>query len=119
MQIAVRDELLKLVKRIKVEESVTESDDGRTQEVQAKKGITLAEERGAAQPDDAATLPYLPRGRAAGEPVHYPDDPAGAITPAKLALFEADAGKWQLEAVSRVAAYLETGLSGIGVRILA
>lgn len=107
---AARDELVRVVATID-ENSVRQSnDDGVSQEVVTRAGVTLKER--AKLPSPVTLQPF----RTFME-VDQPASPfvlrarAGADAPT-LALFEADGGRWKLEAVESIAAWLENNQQG-------
>lgn len=108
--------VLRVVGNIKEEKVKTAADDGVTQTVTAKQGVAFVQE--VAVPNPVTLAPYrsfpeisqvesefvlrVRAGRSEGE---LPT----------IALFEADGGRWQLEAVRRVKDYLKQRVGGIPV----
>lgn len=100
-----RDDLLRIVSSI-AENNVREStDDGVTQEVVARAGVVMKERQKLPMIVQLAPFRTFPE-------VEQPISPfllrakAGADAPV-LALFEADGGKWSIDALEAIAAWLE------------
>lgn len=104
------EKILKCVGNIKSEEVRNASDDGVSQSVTAKKGVALVTE--VKVPNPVLLAPY--------RTFREIDQPGsqfilrvrenGSSCP-EIALFEADGGKWKLEAMSRIHAYLNDNTS--------
>lgn len=100
-----RASLLKLLSSITADEIRTQADDGTTQVVTAKAGVTLTER--VSLPNPVTLAPY--RTFREVEQVASPfilrvrKGPNGGP---QIALFEADGGTWKLEAIKRVAEWL-------------
>lgn len=105
-----RSSILQLLRRVKVEASVQQHDDGVTQSVETKKGMTISEEREI--PNPIMLAPF----RTFAE-IEQPASPF--VLRAKhenerfsVALYEADGGAWQLQAVERIRAWLAERVGG-------
>lgn len=97
---------------IKDENVKSVSDDGFTQTVTAKQGISMVQE--AAVPNPVELAPYRTF-REIEQPVSeflLRLQPGRGDMP-RVALFETDGGQWQLEAIQRIKHYLSDKLSGI------
>ena len=109
-----RADVLKLVGNIKDETVMQAKDDGVTQGVTVKSGITLVER--AEVPNPVTLIPF----RTFPEIEQPPSDFILRLRPREgklpeCALFEADGGKWQLEAITRIRAFLQTKLEGVPI----
>lgn len=104
--------IVELLSKVSDENSVQSNDNGLTQQVTVKSGISMAQKamvrpRVSLTPFrtfvevEQPTSEFLLRLRSAQE---------GRDSEAAVALFEADGGAWQLEAKRNVAEYLRTGL---------
>lgn len=112
--------VLRIVGNLRDEKVQTATDDGVTQTVAVRAGVTLASEASVPNPVhlkpfrtflevEQPVSPFILRvkqGRGAGE---LPT----------CALFEADGGRWQLEAIEKIAAYLKRELSETGIAVIA
>lgn len=111
-----RARLLKVLGNVKDEKVKTAADDGVTQSVTARRGVAFVQE--VAVPNPVTLAPYrtfpeiaqpesdfILRVRAGRNENELPT----------VALFEADGGRWQLEAVKRVKEYLAARVEGVPV----
>lgn len=109
-----RAELFKVMKSMTKEQSCNVGDDGVSQNITVKQGITLASNTQFQNP-----VPLKPM-RTFAEI----DQPESNFTlrideQANAALFEADGGAWKNTAVARIAEYLKNGLYGCNVVVMA
>lgn len=109
-----RAELFKVMKSMTKEQSCNVGDDGVSQNITVKQGITLASNTQFQNP-----VPLKPM-RTFAEV----DQPESNFTlrideHANAALFEADGGAWKNTAVARIAEYLKNGLYGCNVVVMA
>ena len=109
-----RAELFKVMKSMTKEQSCNVGDDGVSQNITVKQGITLASNTQFQNP-----VPLKPM-RTFAEV----DQPESNFTlrideQANAALFEADGGAWKNAAVARIAEYLKNGLYGCNVVVMA
>jgi hypothetical protein len=110
-----RDRVLRLVGNIKEENVRQASDDGVTQTVTARAGITRVED--VQVPNPVSLMPY----RTFREVTQPTSDfilrmkqGIGGQMPT-CALFEADGGSWKLRAIQSIAAYLKESTEGITI----
>lgn len=105
--------ILKLVSNIKDENVRTNADDGITQVVSVRQGVALVQD--AVVPNPVILRPYR-----TFVDIEQPASPfvfrlrPGGSEPA-AALFEADGGRWKLEAIKTIKAFLEKGLPEVAV----
>ncbi len=109
-----RAELFKVLKSMTKEQSCNVGDDGVSQNITVKHGITLASNTQFQNP-----VPLKPM-RTFTE-VEQPESnfTLRVDENANAALFEADGGAWKNEAVARIAEYLKGGLYGCNVVVMA
>lgn len=107
-----QDKLLKLFSALTNESVRTDGDDGVTQVVSTRKGITLTQDQRV--PNPVALRPW----RTFRE-VLQPVSPfilrlksVGPDKPPQAALFEADGGCWKLDAIKRIKEFLQAKLDG-------
>ena len=110
----VRAELFKIVKSLTKEQNCNATDDGVSQVLTVKQGVSLAQNVTLQNP-----VPLKPM-RTFSEV----DQPESNFTlrvngDADVALFEADGGAWKNAAVANIKNYLESKLYGYGVVVLA
>ena len=112
--------VLELVGNMKSSAVKSMNDDGITQTVEARSGISFVAD--VEVPSPVILAPY----RTFREINPQPASPfvfrvrdATNGNPPKCALFEADGSSWQLEAIDRIRAYLAEALEGTGVAIIA
>lgn len=103
-----RDKLLDLVSSITDEGGITSTDDGTSQQVNVKKGVSLKDN--AIIPNPVTLAPY----RTFAEV----DQPESAFVcrvknGPYVALFEADGGVWRIEAVNSIRAYFQKHLQDL------
>jgi hypothetical protein len=111
-----RARILRVVGNIKEEKVKTAADDGITQKVVAKAGVTFVEE--VAVPNPVTLAPYrsFPEiGQVESEFVLRVRAGRSEGELPTIALFEADGGRWQLEAVKRVKTYLAARVGDVPV----
>jgi hypothetical protein len=111
-----RARVLRVVGNIKEEKVKTAADDGVTQTVTAKQGVAFVQE--VAVPNPVTLAPY----RSFPEINQVESDFVLRVRAGRsegelptIALFEADGGRWQIEAVKRVKAYLAARVGDIPV----
>jgi len=112
-----RAKILAFVGNIQDGQIANFSDDGVTQSVNVKTGITKVEV--AAVPNPVTLTPYrtfIDAEQPASSFVFRLRSGAGSERP-KAALFEADGGKWKTDCILNVRSYLEDKLKAIGVDI--
>jgi hypothetical protein len=104
-------DLMKLVGNVTDEEIVTAEDDGVSQKVGVKVGAALREQETMKNPYKLTPLRSFPEIML--DPVPYivrlKSGKREGVMPS-IALFEADGGAWQLDAVQKIGLYLENGL---------
>lgn len=107
--------LLALTVRLTEQQTLETTDDGRSQQVTAKKGVALAEQVNVPNPQhlvgfrtfrevEQVAVPYVLRVNNSGR--RFDGDVPGPV----LALHEADGGAWKLTAVERVVAWLRANV---------
>ena len=103
-----RADLLKVLGTVKVEEGVTQEDDGVKQSVTAKRGIRLVESLSVPSPIVLRPFRTFPELAQPESPfvVRLQERGAGV----DVALFEADGGAWKLEAIRGAAEWLRGAL---------
>lgn len=114
VQTPERDEVFKLVKSMTKEQGTQTSDDGVSQQITVKAGVTLASTTTFQNP-----VPLRPM-----RTFTEIEQPASNFTlrvnnDAECALFESDGGAWKNIAVREIKEYLEKALAGCGVVVLA
>lgn len=109
-----RDELFKVVKSLTNEQSMQTADDGVSQVVTVKQGITLASNCQFKNPVPLAPMRTFTE-------IEQPESnfTLRVNEKAHVALFEADGGAWKNEAVARVKEYLRNNLNGYPVVVIA
>ncbi|HJF32799.1 MAG TPA: hypothetical protein K8V56_13635 [Sporosarcina psychrophila] len=101
-----KEKVLKLISSITEENSVTQNDDGISQRVTAKVGVaTIAE---ANVPNPITLAPFRTFVEVAQPESEFI---LRLKEGAQVGIFEADGGAWELNAMARVAEYLETNLA--------
>lgn len=99
-----RDEVLRLVNSIKTGESVTTNDDGFSQNVEVKAGVALVRE--VSLKNQWRLVPYKTFPEVEQPTIDYIlRVQKGTDTP-RVALFECDGGRWQVEMTARVREWL-------------
>jgi hypothetical protein len=108
------DELLKLVRRITQKSELTEEDDGRTQSITVRKGLSLTE--GVEIKSSIFLQPYRTFSeveQVSSAFVVRVRQQTDQEAPSRIAIFEADGGAWKIEAVRRIGAWLKDQLSRV------
>lgn len=105
-----REAVLKVVSKLKEEQSLETEDDGTTQRATARAGVHLAQQ--VAVPNPVRLAPY--------RTFREVEQPASTFVlrvqkGPRCALFEADGGAWEMEAVKRVAEWLRGKVEGVPV----
>lgn len=99
-----RDEVLKLVNSIKTGESITTNDDGFSQNVEVKAGVALVKE--VSLKNKWRLVPYKTFPEVEQPSIDYIlRVQKGTDTP-RVALFECDGGRWQVEMTAKVREWL-------------
>lgn len=118
--VASRDEVVAFVGNIKSERSVEATDDGVSQSVSARSGVSSALIRPAVVPNPVILAPY--RSFQEIQPVESPfifrvrgGGDEGEI---QCGLFEADGGAWVRHTVDEIYAWLKASLTGVPVHIV-
>ena len=109
-----RDELFKVVKSLTNEQSMHTADDGVSQVVTVKQGVTLASNCQFKNPVPLAPMRTFTE-------IEQPESnfTLRVNEKANVALFEADGGAWKNDAVARVKEYLKSNLKGYPVVVIA
>lgn len=113
-----RKKVLQIAGNLRMEENANLADDGVTQVVTLKSGISRVEDAPVVNPVMLAPHRTFPE-------IDQPSSPfilrirKGGGDGAQLALFEADGGAWKIEAVSRVGAWLREQLMDVCAVVIA
>ena len=109
-----RDRALRLVGTVKDEGVRTSADDGVTQTVTAKSGLTVLAETTVPNPVELAPFRTFPEIEQPASPfiLRLKQGTGGVVA----ALFEADGGAWRNTAITAIAKYLGEHLPGEGLR---
>lgn len=108
-----RGKVAKVVGTIREEAAKTSVDDGVTQKVTASAGIALAQE--VALPNPVILKPYRTFSEVDQPPSQFVLRVQAGNGLPNVALFEADGGKWKLEAIQNVREYLEAAKLGLTI----
>lgn len=111
-----RETILRISSNVTAEAVVTSSDDGVSQQIGVKRGVSLQEHRTIRTVTLAPYRTFREVDQPASDFILRAKQEAENQVP-KLALFEADGGKWKLEATENVARYLRVKL-GDGVTVV-
>lgn len=113
-----RDRLLRIVGNLR-EEAVTEaSDDGFTQEVTVRQGVTRAGNVDVSNPFVLAPFRTFPEVPQPTSPFIARFQGGGQGNEPKVALFECDGGRWEVDARSIIADHIRTDLGPMGDHIV-
>lgn len=110
-----RDLVLKLVGNVKSENVTASSDDGITQTVEQKVGVTLVSKE--TVPNPVNLVPYrtfLEVEQPASDFILRAQKGREGSLPT-FALYEADGGAWKLQAIQKIAEYLKKELEGVQI----
>ena len=111
-----RDIVIEAIAGLKSDESMSYKDDGISQTVAAKKGVSLSTTREVPNPvvlKPYRTFPEIEQ--PSSQFILRVTDKRGEP---EVGLWEADGGAWKIEATARIRAWLEAQLSGTGIDVL-
>jgi hypothetical protein len=114
-----RARLLELVGNVSAENVTTSADDGISQTVGVKAGITLVKKKEIENPFQLAPHRTFPEVKQPVSPFILRARQSGENSMPMLALFEADNGAWELSAIANIAEWLKEEVGALNIPILA
>lgn len=114
-----RDTILSLIGNMTDEQTGQTADDGVTQKITFKKGVTTVDTTKVVNPVPLVPIRTFTEVKQPESPFILRIRPGTNDAPATVALFESDGGAWQIAAVQEIGAWLKEKLADCNVEVIA